>query len=522
VFGFGKKAKVLKAVERAMADVELDEDRADHAPLDALPEDLQATAYLTLAHELFDNEHYAAAKDTITRALAKRPDDVGFHELAAQIYKELGEWQAAIRSQRLVVEHEPEQTAPAMLLAELLIKSAKLAEAIVILQRFHDVDDPEVSTRLAEAKFLHGDTQQAFELLDQVCKRYEAMLKEPWSGPDRQGLIARAGHADRLRQDVYAELHGREATIELSAKAGRLNARAGVNYRLLGARLAASTDYVSEVLDLQDPDATEQRGRALGKASAWGHALVGSAQLRRGDLRAADESFERASELDGTCFAAFFGKGAVLDYDKHDMHRRAERMFPAARVTPELARVFPDWEALTELERRVVWGGVAPWANMLPTLAGRGVVMRILPIDVLATDSTLLEDVAGKRAAYDHRSYDAISGVATERGAIAKIEELLDVLSDNSWTFAHEFAHLVYFHLDEARAKPFEQLYARAKKAKYATTSYALKNDDELFAVSYTDYLRHLYELPDTPLEDDAGVQRALMSYFDELCVRPR
>lgn len=113
----------------------------------------------------------------------------------------------------------------------------------------------------------------------------------------------------------------------------------------------------------------------------------------------------------------------------------------------------------------------------------------------------------------------AATASANERGAIAKIEELLDVVSDNSWTFAHEFAHLVYFHLDDARAKPFEQLYARAKQAKYATTSYALKNDDELFAVSYTDYLRHHYGLSDTPIEDDAGVQRALMSYFAELCV---
>src|SRR5438445_12840724 len=149
-----------------MADVEEDGDRADHAPLDALPEDLQATAYLTLAHELFDNEHYAAAKDTIARALEKRPDDIGFHELAASIFRELGELPAAIESQRRVVELDRDETAPSMMLAELLIKSAKPAEAIMLLQRFSDLDDPEISTRLAEAKSLHGEPEEAMQILD--------------------------------------------------------------------------------------------------------------------------------------------------------------------------------------------------------------------------------------------------------------------------------------------------------------------------------------------------------------------
>ncbi len=76
----------------------------------------------------------------------------------------------------------------------------------------------------------------------------------------------------------------------------------------------------------------------------------------------------------------------------------------------------------------------------------------------------------------------------------------------------------MYFHLDDARALPFASLYDQACKIGYANTSYALKNDDELFAVSYTDYLRQRYGLPGVPITDDAGIQTALMSYFRELC----
>jgi tetratricopeptide (TPR) repeat protein len=515
---FGRKAKIRKAVAQALAPVVEEEALADHAPIEALPVELQPTAYFNLAHALIDDERYAAAKQTVDRALVLAPDEVDLHKLAASIHRELGDAAAAVAAQRRVVAAAPREIAPAMALAELLITTEQFDEAVTLLRSFTYTRDREVDARLAEALFLRGEASEALEILDEVCAQYEAQLREPWSVTDRQGLISRAQHAQRLRNDVYAELHGREATIELAAAAGRLDARAGVNYRLLGARLASATARVAEVLDLQDPDATERRGQALGPKNAWGLSLVGSSQLRRGDLEAARKSFEHASESDGRCFAAFFGIGAVLDYEKHDLHRRAERLPVATGVTPEAATVVPDWPAMTEIERRVVWASIGPWAALLPRLAERAVTMRVLPIDVRATDIGLFEHVAGKRASDDHRSYDALSGVATARGAIAKVEELLDIASDHSWTFAHEFAHLVYFHLDDSRVAPFMSLYERARKIGYANTSYALKNDDELFAVSYTDYLRQRYGVPGAPIADDAGIQDGLMSYFRGLC----
>ena len=514
---FGRKAKIRKAVARAL---ERGDDLPDHEPIEALPPELQPQAYFTLAHWLHEDERYAAAKHTIERALALVPGEIDLHRLGAAVHRELGDVEAATAAQRRVVAASPNDTAAAIALADLLILLERLDEAIELLRRHVDADDPEANAKLAEALFVRGQSEEAFAILDEICARYESLLREPWSIPDRQGLISRAQHAQRLRNDVYAELHGREATIELAAAAGRLDARAGVNYRLLGARLATSSERVADVLELQDPDTTERRGRELGPKSASGLVLVGSAQLRRGDLAEARKSFDRACEADGRCFAAFFGLGAVLDHDKYRFHRRAAAL-PAVRGTPpDLVQVAPDWPALTDLERQVVWASVQPFVAFLPVLAGRDVTMRILPIDVRATDLGLFEHVAGARANDDHRSYDALGGVATARGAIAKIEELLDVVRDHAWTFAHELAHLVYFHMEDELTAPFAALYERAREVGYANTDYALKNEHELFAVSYTEFLRRRYGLPGAPVVDDAGIQDGLMRYFGGLCER--
>ena len=76
----------------------------------------------------------------------------------------------------------------------------------------------------------------------------------------------------------------------------------------------------------------------------------------------------------------------------------------------------------------------------------------------------------------------------------------------------------MYFHLEEGRAAAFVELFERASKVRYANIDYALKNDDELFAVTYTDYLRKRHELARDAIEDDAGIQAALMSFFAQLC----
>ena len=513
---FGRKAKIRKAVDGVLASIGDEGAAPDFAPIEALASDLHVQAYYTLTLALYEDELYAQAKASLERALALAPDERELHALAAQIDAELGEVDDAIEAQRRVVAKNPKDKTALASLAELLIAAERIDEAIEVLQG--DRDDPVLDTRLAEALFLANRNEEALELLDEACALYDAQLKQ-LSGADWQALKSRADEADRLRQDVYAELHGREATIELAAAAGKLDAQAGVNFRLLGARLAAKSDRIADVLELQTPDATEARGETLLRAnpkSASGLVLVGSAQLRRGDLEDARKTFERACEADGKNFAAFLGLGAVMDHEQHRLHKRVASL-PRSIPPPELALVVPDLPALTDLEQHVVWASIRPLARMLPTLAERDVKMRILPIDVRATDIDLFKDAAGERAEDDHRSYDAITGIATHGGAVAKIEELLDIVTDGGWTFAHELAHLAFFHIPEAQAEPLLEIYERALQVGYANIEYALQNADEFFAVSYADYLRFRYELPDVPEADDAGIQRDLMKYFDQL-----
>lgn len=514
---FGRTSKIRKAVARALARVEAESDLADYAPFEALPAALQAEAFARTALALYDDERYAPASDSLERALALAPGEVDLHELAAKIAIELGDTARAIDAQRRVVAARPRETKPTEVLAELLIRADRADDVIELLGPMRVLADPALETKLAEALYIAERGEEALAILEPVCAHYDAQLKQ-LSAANWQALKARADDASRLRDQVYAELHGREATIELHAAAGKLDARAGVNYRLLGAQLATKSPRIADVLELQDPDATEARGRSLlarDANSALGLVLVGSAQLRRGEAAKARKTFERASAADGRSFAAFLGLGAAIDHENHSFHQRAARFAMPVTLPPELVTVVPDFAALTEAERRVVWASVAPLATLLPTLAARGVTMRILPIEVRATDVKLFEDAAGERAD-DHRSYAAITGVATHGGAVAKIEELLDI-GEHGWTFAHELAHLAFFHLDEERSEPLYALYERATEVGYANIEYALSNPDELFAVSYADFLRARYELPGVPDRDDAGIQDELMRFFDRL-----
>jgi hypothetical protein len=185
-----------------------------------------------------------------------------------------------------------------------------------------------------------------------------------------------------------------------------------------------------------------------------------------------------------------------------------------------LSAVVPDYAALTELERRVVVASAQPFAAVLPKLAEQGVTLRILPIDVRATDLGLFEDISGERTD-DHRSYDAINAVATHGGAVAKIEELLDV-TDGGWTFAHQLALLAFFHMPDAQSEAWLELYERACKIGYANIDFALSNADQFFAVSYVEYLCHRHEVHGGHEADDTGIRAALMAKFDELAKSAR
>jgi len=291
-----------------------------------------------------------------------------------------------------------------------------------------------------------------------------------------------------------------------------------VNYRLLAESLMV------RALPLWDGSPLEQVGVAEARAdrmlaadpqSAHALCLKGSALLRLGRLDAARGRFEAAMARDGRCFPAYLGLGAVFDHERYGLREAAERL-PTLPEPKALGTIVPDLAALTPLESRVVCASVTPISGALPAVVAAGARIRILPVDARPTDVPELS-LANRGRTHDHRSYEAIGGLAAPRLAVTRIDELLDVVSDNGFVFAHELAHLAFFHLDGDLRAEVEALYGTATELGWVAEAYALENPDEFFAVSYTDWLRARFGLPLRREPDEAGIFDRLSAVFQAL-----
>lgn len=514
---FGARRKREKAVERALAVLLHDGSAGGYLPIEQLPPQHRLEALLELARRLSREDETELALATVKRALAAAPDEREALELSADLELELGRVDGAIHAWKHIVGLAPQDEEAAGTLARLLIDADRAAEALELLADYDAEESPDLALRLGEALYVSDRSDEALPLLEQVCETFERALRLAM-GPEWQAVKVRLDEAERLRDDVHAELHGREGTIEAPLRKGKLDARAGVNYTLLGASLAAKSSYVPSRLALETPADSERRAKGLlarnGKDPS-GLVMLGAARLRQGNLADARRLFEDAREADAG-FPAFFGIGAALDYERHRVFRRVEDL-PARPAPDRLQDIVPDLPALTAEEKRVVCASIYPLRGMLRVLRERSARARILPIDVRVTDLPELADVAGERAKDDFRSYDALGGVATPGCAVAKIEQLLDVVSPAGWTFAHEFAHLALHHAPEAVFERVDRLYERALGVGYACDEYQLENIDEFFAVSYTDFLRAEYRLPVVKEVDEDGVADAIVALFRDL-----
>jgi tetratricopeptide (TPR) repeat protein len=389
-----------------------------------------------------------------------------------------------------------------------------------LLTPFASLELADVAICQAQALFALGEHRRVVELLEPLGARLRNAMSMAMSRDELRDIDQQQRELTTLYDDAYAACHGRERVIESPLLTGQLDARSGVNYRLLGeARMARPPGWKPDptLRSVADSITFGQGLIAQGERSR-GLCHLGAAHLRGGDLDKARDHFERAREADDHNFAAYLGIGAVLDYDQHRCRAKVGRLFlPAGVEVPALVDVVVDWAALTDEERRAVTAAALPLASLLPKVAEHDGQARILPIDARPVDLAVFAAEAGERDDWDQRCLDAITGVATPEMCVAKVESLLDIGSLGGWVFAHELAHLAHFHAPEAVQQRIEDLYQQLGEEDYLLTTYETKNSAEFFAVAYVDYLDRRWELPTTRELDTDGLLGEVFAFFDEL-----
>lgn len=455
------------------------------AALEAL-ENLDARALVTVADRLADLALLGRALEVARHAALRAPESWDALAAAAHYEQASGNHRAAIELLRTLSMRDPKHEAVARTLAELLTAEGEADKAVRVVERFRESADPRLHLALARAQFAAGDSAAAAQTLEPIVA---AMQRVHFVS---EGLLdlEEVAELTHLHEAAVAESRGAEQVVVGEAKRGNLLAHAGVNYRLLAGALMVKSERVAPSLELLTPEATRRLGEERLQrqpSDPVGLCQLAIAALREGSLDSAQTLFTQLREVDPSHFAGMLGYGATLDAQNKGWRRLARKLPDPVELPADLLPVVPDWEALTELERRVVLASIHPLRRFLPALVQEGCAMRILPIDARMVDLPELDELEAERGE-DHRAYAALDGLTSHGLACAKIEDLLDV-SPQGWTFAHEFAHLVHPALPDPVQAEIVRLHQAACERGYEVTEYQLKNEHEFFAVAYTDWL---------------------------------
>ncbi|MFZ5480883.1 MAG: hypothetical protein ACOZNI_29250 [Myxococcota bacterium] len=423
---------------------------------------------------------------------------------------------AAIAWGRDVLKREPLLVAVRTSLATLLAEADRAEEALDVLDRWGR-DDVQLEACRASVLALLDRPREAVELADAIVAQLGARSPHALTPEERHALESAARIGDNLRPSLL----GSEANTRAAYLQGRIDPSSGVNLKLLGESLMASATQSPWARPLGTVPADEDEAdRLLGRDpdDVRGLCLRGLCALRLGRTAAARAAFERARERDPGFFPAALGLGAAMTHGEVRAWSALGDL-PWAPVPAEWAPLFPELAALTAEERRVVFASVAPLRGMVPRLLEAGVVARVLPLGARPTDVPELEAFDRFRTP-DLRAIRAIGGLATPRVAVSRIEDLLDTCSEDGWVFAHELAHVAFFHLPEAPREQIEALYRRALATPWACGLYQLSNVDEFFAVAYAGWLQGVYGRPHAPVRDAAGVVDAVAAWFEAFAGR--
>lgn len=482
-------------------------------------EQLSADALVDLADSCAQ-EHPAVARELLERALRRSPQHDDATWSLSLLEARAGRLGPAVERMRALYARYPRRIDVMAELSEQLIALDRAAEAEQILLPAEESVEPRLLRLLGKARFAQGRMQEALSPLERAMAIHEQLARsDPFSSgqPVHDEDYA---ELEALRTEAFATVHGQEAVVVDAARRRKLDTRAGVNFTLLAAHQMLGAPCRAPSLELLSLEKTRALADVLLQANpsgGTGHVQRGVVALREGRFGNAEKHFERALELSPDDFAPLLGKGAARTLDQQHVLKNLKHL-PEAGALEGLEQVFPDWPALTERERRIVHASVLPLRQFLPRLAEGGYRVRILPLDVRASDLPELAEWRDERAGDDHRTFEALHGVAVGNMAIAKIEALQSLEPGaQGWVLAHEFAHLVLFAGSEQLQARVHKLLRRATRTGYVGSEYQKQNDDEFFACAYTEYLARRYGLDAEQELDDRGVGTEILSFFEEL-----
>jgi len=504
---FGWKAKAKRAIETALTG-DFAAAEATLAPLGAAQ---RASAWASLAGTLTENGRKEEARRAAQHALAAASDCWNALLVLAEL-DETDDPRRATATYRRLHQLDPRNALVARVLADRLLEEHALEDGLAVLSTAPDSAEVE----LLRAKILAtgGRDEDALAPLRSLLARADRDRRSGFGVAIPQDVLA---EAETLHDGLIARLHGAEQVVVEHAARGNLAVRSGHNHALLAKSKMIGSPRIAPVLELLSPEATWQLGLELREKGRSATALcqLGVSELRRGRAAAALEHFEEGRALDSEHFGAELGYGASLSCDQGGWIDLVAQL-PDLPAPPGVEALVPAWPALGALERKVVIASLAPFSAAVESLGSAGLRVHVLPLAVRITDRPELARLAGERAEEDHRGYDALGGVAAHAEGIAcvKVEELLDV-SQEGWTFAHEFAHLAERALTPAAQQRLEALFERACATSYAFHSYQLRNRHELFAVAYTDFLLLRHQLPSELRLDDEGALQAVLEFVE-------
>lgn len=509
MFGWGKKGRIAKLFDAIVSGT------SPAAALAAVPQGEQSAAAAACIGRLLFEDHEAKACALVEAAIERDVDDEEVLLAGEGAYVQAGNLERSVELVQRAFERRSDSERLLVLLAQRLVDDERAEEALELIE-VAESESVDVQVQRGRALLSLERHAEAMAVLEHAIAYYQGELKRMsyGAGGAFQQSLDRARELYNL---ACSDVRGPEAVIAAEVNRGDL-ARTGHNYRLLAESLMVECSYRPSYTELEHPERTLERiGQKSSRTESVATlALRGSALLRLGRLNAARAAFELACERDGAHFAGYRGLAAVLDEEEFDLRKRAAALEPP-KCPDVLTRVIVDWPALTELERSVVAASVYPLRGALTALAQAGATVRLLPIDVRTVDLPLWREREGERLESDPRALDALGGVASSAGlAVARIEQLLDVESPNGLVFAHEFAHLAHFAMDEGRTH-VEQLYERSLAVPYIASTYQMSDVHEFFACAYEDFLRQHLRLRVYREADDQGVWRDVVRMFEQV-----